>query len=59
MDLMFLAEGAVNTIDTGAVSSIVDVTKSALGLFSTYPLNIFLVASFVGIGIGVFNRLRH
>lgn len=46
-------------IDTGLVSSVIDVTKSALGLFSTFPLNVFLIASIIGIGIGVFKKLKH
>lgn len=59
MDFMFLTADAANTIDTGAVNSIIDVAKSALGLFSVFPLNVFLVAAFIGIGIGVFKKLKH
>ena len=45
-------------IDSSLVTEIINVTKSALGLFSVFPLNVFLVASIVGIGIGVFKKLK-
>lgn len=51
--------GAGATIDTNLVTSVIGVTKEALGLFSTFPLNVFLIASIIGIGIGVFKKLKH
>lgn len=59
-DLISMSAGTTPaTIDTGLVSSVIGVTREALGLFSTFPLNVFLVASVIGIGIGVFKKLKH
>lgn len=51
-------DATTTVVDTGLVDSIIGVTKSALGLFSEFPLNVFLIASIIGIGIGVFKKLR-
>lgn len=60
-NIVALSSGAGSTgvIDTGLVSAVIDVTKSALGLFSVFPLNVFLIASIIGIGIGVFKKMKH
>lgn len=59
-NLVAMSSGASGaTIDTGLVTSVIGVTKEALGLFSTFPLNVFLIASIIGIGIGVFKKLKH
>lgn len=47
-----------NAIDVTIVDSILEVTKTILGMFSVFPLNVFLTASLVGIGIGVFRKLK-
>lgn len=55
MLLPFLAEGA---IDTSVADSILDLTKKVLQMFTVFPLNVFLGASLLGIGIGVFRKLK-
>ncbi len=47
------------TIDVGVADSILDMLKSLLTLFTVYPLNIFLGASLLGLGVGLFTQLRH
>lgn len=50
------------TADTGTTLEVADMivslTTTVLGLFNVYPLNIFLGASLVGIGVGVFRALK-
>lgn len=47
-----------NGIDVTIVDSILEVTRTILGMFSVFPLNVFLTAGIVGIGIGVFKKLK-
>ncbi len=58
-NFMLLTEGASTGIDVTIVDSILEVTRTILGMFTVFPLNVFLTASIVGIGIGVFKRLKH
>lgn len=53
-----LAAGSTG-IDTSVADAILDLTTKALGMFSVFPLNIFLGASLLGIGIGVYRKLKH
>ncbi|MDE6876059.1 MAG: hypothetical protein K2P87_16630 [Lachnospiraceae bacterium] len=59
MNFAAMAADTTAAIDTGLVTSVIGVTKEALGLFGTFPLNVFLIASIIGIGIGVFRKLKH
>lgn len=58
---MILTGGEVVTsgIDVTIVDSILEVTRTILGMFTIFPLNVFLTAGIVGIGIGVFKKLKH
>lgn len=59
MDAMiYLTETAASGIDVTVVDSILEVTRTILGMFSVFPLNVFLTAAVVGIGIGVFRKLK-
>ena len=55
--LMLLTDTATG-IDVTIVDSILEVTRTILGMFNVFPLNVFLTASLVGIGIGVFKKLK-
>lgn len=55
---MFLTE-TTQGIDITIVDSILEVTRTILGMFSVYPLNYFLTAGLVTIGIGFFTQLKH
>lgn len=52
-----LAEGAA-AIDTGIVTELLELIKSLLSLFTVFPLNIFLVASLVGVAFGIFRMAK-
>lgn len=56
--MMFLTETATSGIDVTVVDSILEVTRTILGMFSVFPLNVFLTAAVVGIGISVFRKLK-
>lgn len=47
------------SIDVTIVDSILEVTKTILGMFSVFPLNVFLTAGIVTIGVGLFTQLKH
>ncbi len=48
-----------SSIDMNVVTMILDVVKAILGLFSVFPLNVFLIASIIGIAFGVFRKAKH
>ena len=43
---------------TTNASTMVDLVKTAMGLFSEFPLNLILVASLVGVAFGIFKRAK-
>lgn len=45
-------------VDTGLVTELIGVTKSVLGLFTEFPLNVFITATMIGIGIGIYKKFR-
>lgn len=53
-----VTNAVVNGIDVTIVDSILEVTRTILGMFTIFPLNVFLTAGIVGIGIGVFKKLK-
>ena len=59
MNTALLTETATSGIDVTIVDSILEVTRTILGMFTIFPLNVFLTAGIVGIGIGVFRKLKH
>ena len=58
MPNLSLLTAQTNTIDTAVVDSILDITTNILEMFSVFPLNIFLTASLIGVGVGVFRKLK-
>ena len=48
-----LATGTTG-LDSGIVTSVIDLVKSVMGLFSEYPMNLILTASLVTVAIGIF-----
>ena len=43
---------------TTNASTMVDLVKTAMGLFSEFPLNLILVASLVGVAFGIFKKAK-
>ena len=46
-------------INMTIVDEVVEVVKTVIDLFSIFPLNVFLAASVIGVGITVFSSLRN
>lgn len=45
-------------IDSALISELLALCKQVMGLFSEFPLNVFLIASLVGIGFGIFKAAK-
>lgn len=45
-------------INTSIVNELVALTRSVMGLFTDFPLNVLLVASLAFIGFGLFSRAK-
>lgn len=59
MNALTVLTSTSNGIDVTIVDSILEVTRTILGMFTVFPLNVFLTAGIVTIGIGVFTQLKH
>lgn len=46
------------TIDTELVTSLIGVAESCLGLFTKFPMNVFLIGSIVGLGFGIIKKAK-
>ena len=56
----FLAVAGTSTasIDTNVVTEVINLTKSVMGLFTEFPLNVMLVASLASVGFALFSRAK-
>lgn len=46
-------------IDSGLVGELVDLVKQVAGLFSVFPINVFLIGSLAGLGFTLFRKAKH
>lgn len=53
---MVAAAGAV--IDVSLVTELIDLVKSVCGLFTIFPLNVFLIASLTFVGFKIFRAAK-
>lgn len=51
--------GTATGIDAETVTSILDLVKNVMGLFTEYPLNVYLTSGLVGLGFAIFGWARH
>lgn len=56
--LSLVATEGTTQIDNAIVTELIDLCKTTMGLFTEFPLNVFLVASLVGIGFGIFRMAK-
>lgn len=55
-----LASGAgTPSIDSSAITELINLCKQCMGLFSEFPLNIFLIGGIVGVGFTIFTQAKH
>lgn len=52
-----LATGSTS-IDTAVIGELIALCKQCMGLFTEFPLNIFLVGGLVGIGFSIFRKAK-
>lgn len=55
--LGILATGSTS-IDTGTITELLNLAKQCMGLFTEFPLNIFLIGGLVSIGFGIFRSAK-
>ena len=53
---IFAADAAV--IDTAVVTELVNLTKTVMGLFSEFPLNVLLISGLCFVAFGLFGRAK-
>ncbi|WP_313134323.1 hypothetical protein [Anaerocolumna sp.] len=52
----FLSAGTA--IDASILGEIVQLVKTVMGLFTEFPINIFLYAGLAGVGFTIFKRAK-
>lgn len=45
-------------IDTSLVTELINLVKSVCGLFTIYPINVYLIAGLVFVGFAIFARAK-
>lgn len=58
MPLVVLGEATTN-IDTALVSELINLVKTTMGLFSQFPLNVYLIGGLTFLGFGIFRSAKH
>lgn len=54
---MVATEGTT-VINSALVGELLDLCKQTMGLFTEFPLNVFLITGLVGIGFGIFRKAK-
>jgi len=49
---------ATTVIDTGLVDELVGLATSLTSMFTVFPINVFLIASLIGVGFGIFRKAK-
>ena len=53
-----MVTAAEAAIDTALVTELVSLVKSVCGLFTIFPINVFLIASLVFVGFSIFRSAK-
>lgn len=53
-----MVASAEAVIDVSLVTELINLVKSACGLFAIFPLNVFLIASLVFVGFRIFRSAK-
>ena len=54
---MVATEGTT-VINSALIAELLDLCKQVMGLFTEFPLNVFLISSLVGIGFVIFRKAK-
>ena len=55
---MLMVAAAETVINIALVNELIDLVKSVCGLFTIFPLNVFLIASLVFVGFKIFRSAK-
>lgn len=53
------SSGSSSVIDSGLVGELIDLVKQVAGLFSVFPINVFLIGALAGLAFALFNKAKH
>lgn len=53
-----MVAAAETVIDTALVTELISLVKAVCGLFTIFPLNVFLIASLVYVGFRIFRAAK-
>jgi hypothetical protein len=53
-----LASSTGSAIDSGSVTEVINLAKQCMGLFSEFPLNIFLIGGLCTLGFAIFRNAK-
>ena len=56
--MMYAVLTATPVISTDIVGELVTLVGTCIGLFSSFPLNVFLIAGIIGIGFSIFRKAK-
>lgn len=56
--LTSMVAAAEAVIDVSLVTELINLVKSVCGLFTIFPLNVFLIASLVFVGFSIFRSAK-
>lgn len=56
--LTHMVAAAEAVIDVSLVNELINLVKSVCGLFTIFPLNVFLIASLVFVGFRIFRSAK-
>ena len=54
----FMGADASSVIDSALVTELINLCKTCMGLFTEFPLNVFLLAGLCGVGFGIFRMAK-
>lgn len=55
---VFLETSVPAVIDSGLVAEVLELVKSCAGLFSIFPINVFMVGSLAAMGFRLFHKAK-
>lgn len=58
MPTIFLETDPLAVIDTKLVTEVLDLVKSCAGLFSIFPINVFMIGSLAAMGFRLFRSAK-
>ncbi len=58
LSAVFLETDPVRIIDSALVTEVLDLVKSCAGLFSIFPINVFMIGSLAAMGFRLFHKAK-